>query len=75
VTAAAEFDPATAPPETEVLDLMGDAYKELLESDRDYLMLQLQSYAACDDEVIRERVPGSVRLAHGPGAGAIGSRG
>jgi AcrR family transcriptional regulator len=53
---AAEFDPATAPPDTDVLDLMGDAYKELLESDRDYLMLQLQSYAACDDEVIRERV-------------------
>jgi AcrR family transcriptional regulator len=53
---AAGFDPATAPPDTDVLDLMGDAYKELLESDRDYLMLQLQSYAACDDEVIRERV-------------------
>jgi AcrR family transcriptional regulator len=53
---AAEFDPATAPPDTDVLDLMGEAYKELLESDRDYLMLQLQSYAACDDEVIRERV-------------------
>jgi AcrR family transcriptional regulator len=53
---AAGFDPATAPPDTDVLDLMGDAYSELLESDRDYLMLQLQSYAACDDEVIRERV-------------------
>ncbi len=53
---AAEFDPATALPDTDVLGAMGDAYKELLESDRDYLMLQLQSYAACDDEVIRERV-------------------
>jgi hypothetical protein len=28
----------------------------LLETDRDYLMLQHQSYAACDDEVIRDRV-------------------
>ena len=35
---------------------MGLAYKELLESDRDYLMLQHQSYAACDDEVVRARV-------------------
>ena len=30
----------------------GCAYKELLASDRDYLMLQHQSYAACDDEVV-----------------------
>ena len=49
------FDPATAPP-TPTDDAMGDAYVELLETERDYLMLQLQSYAACDDEVIRERV-------------------
>jgi hypothetical protein len=35
---------------------MGFAYKELLLSDRDYLMLQHQSYAACDDEVVRDRV-------------------
>ena len=35
---------------------MGDAYVELLTSHRDYLMLQHQSYAACDDELIRERV-------------------
>ncbi len=34
----------------------GHAYKELLASDRDYLMLQHQSYAACDDEVVRARV-------------------
>jgi AcrR family transcriptional regulator len=53
---AAEFDPATAPPDTDVLDAMGGTYLELLESEHDYLMLQLQSYAACDDEVIRERV-------------------
>ena len=35
---------------------MGNAYVELLASDRDYLMLQHQAYAACDDEVIRDRV-------------------
>ncbi len=35
---------------------MGGAYRELLESDRDYLMLQHQAYAACDDEVVRARV-------------------
>jgi AcrR family transcriptional regulator len=54
--AAEEFDPAIALPDTDVMTAMGHAYVELLESDRDYLMLQLQSYAACDDEVIRERV-------------------
>jgi hypothetical protein len=35
---------------------MGNAYVELLQSDRDALMLQHQSYAACDDEYIRDRV-------------------
>jgi AcrR family transcriptional regulator len=56
--AADEFDPATAPPDVNVLDAMGKAYVELLESQqhRDYLMLQLHSYAACDDETIRDRV-------------------
>ncbi len=54
--AAAEFDPLTALPDTDVITAMGSAYVELLDSDRDYLMLQLQSYAACQDEVIRERV-------------------
>jgi len=53
---AAEFDPETAPADTDVLKEMGNAYVELLATERDYLMLQLQSYAACDDEVIRERV-------------------
>jgi AcrR family transcriptional regulator len=32
---------------------MGRAYRELLNTDRDYLMLQLQAYAACDDELVR----------------------
>jgi AcrR family transcriptional regulator len=54
--AAAEFDPATAPPEMDVFNAMGQAYTEMLVSDRDYLMLQLQSYSACDDEEIRDRV-------------------
>jgi AcrR family transcriptional regulator len=54
--AAAEFDPSTAPPDVDVLVAMGFAYVELLGSDRDYLMLQHQSYAACDDKVIRDRV-------------------
>ena len=53
---AAEFDPAKAPPDTDVLEAMGEAYVELLSSHRDYLMLQHQSYAACDDELVRERV-------------------
>ena len=53
---ASEFDPATAPPDVDVLKAMGNAYVELLASDRDYLMLQLQAYAACDDEVIRDHV-------------------
>ncbi len=42
--------------ENEVLDAMGSAYRELLESDRDLLMLQHQAYAACEDPEIRARV-------------------
>jgi AcrR family transcriptional regulator len=56
-TAAAEFAQGRAPAQcTDVLEAMGHAYKELLLSDRDYLMLQHQSYAACDDELVRARV-------------------
>ena len=55
-TAAELFDPATVPADVTVLNAMGTCYMELLDSHRDYLMLQLQSYAACDDEVIRDRV-------------------
>jgi AcrR family transcriptional regulator len=40
----------------DVLEAMGRAYRELLLSDRDQLMLQHQAYAACDDELVRERV-------------------
>jgi hypothetical protein len=35
---------------------MGNAYVEMLQSNRDRLMIQHQAYAACDDEVIRDRV-------------------
>jgi AcrR family transcriptional regulator len=56
-SAAAEtFDPDTAPPDTDLLKWMGRAYVEMLTDHRDYLMLQHQSYAACDDPVIREHV-------------------
>jgi AcrR family transcriptional regulator len=54
--AADEFDPAVALPDTDVMTAMGAEYVQLLESDRDALMLQHQAYAACDDDVIRERV-------------------
>lgn len=40
----------------DVLTAMGRAYRELLVSDRDYLMLQHQAYAACDDPDVRARV-------------------
>lgn len=50
------FDPTIALPDTDALTAMGKAYVEMLSTDRDNLMLQLQAYAACDDEVIRDRV-------------------
>jgi AcrR family transcriptional regulator len=56
-TAAADYHEGRAPAECEdTLQAMGHAYRELLQSDRDYLMLQHQSYAACDDELVRARV-------------------
>jgi AcrR family transcriptional regulator len=54
--AAAEFDPAIARDDADVMTAMGRAYVELLESDRPLLMLQHHAYAACDDVVIREHV-------------------
>ncbi len=55
--AAAEYHEGLAPEDCEdTLQAMGLAYRKLLESDRDYLMLQHQCYAACDDEVVRARV-------------------
>jgi AcrR family transcriptional regulator len=56
-SAAADFNEGRAPAEYEnVLEAMGRAYSELLANDRDYLMLQHQSYAACADELVRARV-------------------
>jgi AcrR family transcriptional regulator len=57
--AAVEFDPATADPEMTVLKAIGESYVQLLGADRLVLMLQLQAYAACDDEVIRAHVHGA----------------
>jgi len=55
--AAADFRDGRGPEGCpDALVAMGKAYSELLESDRDYLQLQHQSYAACDDEVVRARV-------------------
>jgi AcrR family transcriptional regulator len=55
--AAEAFERGEAPAECEdVLDALGHAYTELLASNRDYLMLQHQSYAACDDELVRAHV-------------------
>jgi AcrR family transcriptional regulator len=55
--AAAEYHAGRAPAYCEdVLTAMGGAYKQLLVTDRDYLMLQHQAYAACDDELVRVRV-------------------
>jgi AcrR family transcriptional regulator len=52
--AAADFNAGEAPEDCEdVLTAMGRAYRELLSTDRDYLMLQHQAYAACDDEQVR----------------------
>jgi hypothetical protein len=50
------FDPSIALPDTDALTAMGDAYVKMLSTDRDNLMIQLQAYAACDDEVVRDRV-------------------
>jgi AcrR family transcriptional regulator len=53
-TAAADYAEGRAAADCEdTLEAMGRAYKQMLLSDRDYLMLQHQSYAACDDEVVR----------------------
>jgi AcrR family transcriptional regulator len=55
--AAADFAAGRAPAECEdALKAMGHAYLEMLSQERDYLMLQLQSYAACEDPVVRARV-------------------
>jgi AcrR family transcriptional regulator len=55
--AAADFRAGVGSEDCEdVLMAMGRAYKELLDTDRDYLMLQHQAYAACDDPLVCSRV-------------------
>jgi AcrR family transcriptional regulator len=55
--AAEEYRAGLAPADCEdVLMAMGGAYKALLATDRAYLMLQHQAYAACDDDFVRARV-------------------
>ncbi|HTU98406.1 MAG TPA: TetR/AcrR family transcriptional regulator [Solirubrobacteraceae bacterium] len=54
--AAEDFDPAIALPDATVLTAMGHAYVEMVSSNRAYLMIQHQAYAACDDEQIRDHV-------------------
>jgi len=54
--AAAGYDPELAPAGSDVLEAMGRAYVELLATNRELLMLQHQAYAACDDEIVRDRV-------------------
>ena len=55
--AADDYRAGRAPADCEdALEAMGRAYKQLLLSDRDQLMLQHQAYAACDDELVRARV-------------------
>jgi AcrR family transcriptional regulator len=55
--AVATYERGDAPAEVDgPLKAMGLAYVEMVRSDRDSLMLQHQAYAACGDEVVRERV-------------------
>jgi AcrR family transcriptional regulator len=54
--AATSFDPATAPPGTDIVSAMGAAYVDLLAADRDVPLFQHQAYAASADDEIRTRV-------------------
>jgi AcrR family transcriptional regulator len=58
VRAAQDFHAGRAEADvSDVLQALGRGYRQLLASDRDYLMLQHQCYAACaDDEQVRTRV-------------------
>lgn len=53
--AANAFDPEREP-DIDLLAAIGKAYIEMIESDRELLMVQLHAYAACQDETIRECV-------------------
>lgn len=45
----------------EALEAMGDAYQEKLVSNRDWLLMQLQTFAACYDEDIQRRTSRSMQ--------------
>jgi AcrR family transcriptional regulator len=53
---AATYDPSAVPEDMTILPWMGGAYVEKVKTDRDLFMLQLQAFAACDDEVIQAAV-------------------
>jgi AcrR family transcriptional regulator len=53
----AALEPGTS--SSDILAAIGDSYLEQLAVDRSCLMLQLQAYASCDDELIAERVRGA----------------
>ncbi|HEX4436788.1 MAG TPA: TetR/AcrR family transcriptional regulator [Solirubrobacteraceae bacterium] len=56
-SAAAAYARGEAPEDCEgPLEALGRAYIEMLSVDRDSLMLQHHSYAACDDKEVRRRV-------------------
>jgi AcrR family transcriptional regulator len=55
-TESSEAGEAERDHEPDIQDLLGKQAIELMMKDRDVVMLQLQSYAACDDELIQERV-------------------
>ena len=57
--AAAEYDAGRGPADVDdKIQAMGRAYMEMLDSeqDRDWLMMQLQAFAACHDVEVRARV-------------------
>jgi AcrR family transcriptional regulator len=53
---AASYDREGMDQDLPIEEWMGNAYIDMLRTDRNSLMLQLQSYAACEDPVIRDRV-------------------
>ncbi len=62
--AAAQFKqehPGDVYERADLLGALGDSYIELLATNRPKLMFQLQAYAACEDETIREHVSGAYR--------------
>ena len=45
----------------DALEAMGDAYSEKLKTDRGWLQMQLQSYAACEDEDVQRQTRDSLQ--------------